>query len=333
MIQVIHISDLHLWVPGNLGGMFAWLSGNLPFVHHVYTFADEAIKFALPMELNQIAAAYPTILALTGDIAAWPNDHSSDIEGEYYTYIEQVRSLLPHDPKLALVLGNHDWGNGQPFNRHDTHFLNTSFQRLYNIATPRCFTIRSSNVKAVFFLIDSNEAVLPATGRIDPDTLDFLRQGFDDGRQGRLLNLSTEDFNDALKILLLHHPPLPYTAYTGVVNWSTYHLLELINAPDLMSVCGDYIDLFLFGHIHIPIRTSYNGFVMIGAGTTLGTEVTASSPTPNLQRIRISNSDTINVESFFWKDGAFLPDELIATFRRGLAPFGVRGSGRWERVP
>lgn len=334
-MQIIHISDLHLIAPGNTGAWLAWLFSRLHYVLHYYTFADRMVKKELPDELTRIAASQPTVLALTGDIVAWPGELQNDIDPGHYQYIESLRNALP-GAVILPVLGNHDWGDSvarmsftRPFN-HVTNFENTQFQTNpdYNIIDPRVCSIQSDSVTVVFFLIDSNQEMIPATGEVSPQTISFLQQKFQDGHSGNLRGLSQQEYEQAVKIMLLHHSPLSQDAYDGALSPRLYRKLKLNNVQGLLQVCRDDIDIFLCGHTHVCTKQPRSGFTVIDAGTTLATTSVAQPSALTLNLLRIPDQDTIEVESFFLTPhGTFSSHGSKAViFKRGQAPLG---KGRW----
>jgi 3',5'-cyclic AMP phosphodiesterase CpdA len=335
MLQIIHISDLHLTAPGSGAALKAWLANKFPPVAHFYSVAKPYIRYGLRRDLKNIALLSPTpiVLALTGDITAWPYDTDQKIE-RYYDYIEELISFLPIGSILLPVLGNHDW-----IDDYTTGFSSTRFQQVYRITEPRYIPFDVDGIKAIFFLIDSNNGFTPAAGLVDGNTLTWLERSFQDGQQGRLKRISPggleerispEDYNGAVKIVLLHHPPLPVSAYGGAFLPFDYKKhVELVNAQNLVKVCGGNIDMFLFGHTHIPTGQAFDGFVMINAGPTLAIPPPTSWFLPNFQMIRILDRDAIEVQTFYWVMGRFssLGCKPI-TFRRGVDA-GAIGRGGW----
>lgn len=328
MLQILHVSDFHLTSGivqsfGSLGAWIKWASSVPPLAHY-YTTANRRIQRALAVELARIAASQPTQLVLSGDIAAWPGDSSNVINSVYYNYVAGLRNALVAGCQLFAVLGNHDWGDGLPF-QHTTNFVATQFQQQYQIIDSRVYRVQAGGLNAVFFLIDSNVTMVPATGYIAPGALNFLQQAFQNVRT----RMSPQEYEGAVKILVLHHSPLPYSAYDLSLTRREGRQLELTNAQNLLSACKDDIDVFLFGHTHIPTRQVYDGFVMLDGGTTLGSTFWTWFPA-NLNLLRIVDSDTIDVQSLSWVRTHFSSHGTkVTTFRRGAGSSTSLGRGRW----
>jgi 3',5'-cyclic AMP phosphodiesterase CpdA len=326
MLRILHISDFHL-VAGKIGlsAVFAFLSQQgFPVLSQYYSFADQIIQRALPIELTRVAAGVPSVLALTGDIAAWPGDSSTLIDAHYYPYVASLESSLPLSSVILPVLGNHDWQIGVA---RSSPFIQTQFQQNYDIVNPRIFLFSVSNVHAIFLLIDTSMAILPATGEVSPHALSFLQNSFAEGRAGNL-GISADKYSKAIKLLILHHSPLPPHAYGGLLSRRDARSLELTNAVDLLRLCKDDLDVLLFGHTHVATAKSFEGFVTIDAGTTMAR--TRRSEPCTLHVIDLLDKDTIVVQPLHWIKGAFTSQGYHPiTFRRGYTTSPVLGSGRW----
>jgi 3',5'-cyclic AMP phosphodiesterase CpdA len=328
MLRILHISDFHL-VSGSatLSGVFGFLSSQgFPILAQYYSFADQIIQAALPIELARIASGVPSIVALTGDIAAWPGDAPPLIDAHYHPYVQSLAAALPPSSKILPILGNHDWEI--PFTTVSTPFLQTNFQTDYEIADSRVKVFGANNLHVVFFLIDSNKGILPATGEVTHNTQSFLGQTFADGRKGQL-GISGSEYDAAIKLLLLHHSPLPYHEYGGSLSRRDARSLELTNALPLLNLCKDDVDILLFGHTHVATVKSFEGFITIDAGTTLA-RLGPNQTTCTLHVIDLLGRDTVQVESFHWIRGAFGSQGYSPiTFRRGSVTTPVLGHGRW----
>jgi len=268
MLRILHISDFHL-VSGSatVSGVFSFLSSQgFPILAQYYGFADQIVQAALPIELARIASGVPSIVALTGDIAAWPYDAPPLIDADYHPYVQSLAAALPPTSKTLPILGNHDWEI--PLITVSTPFLQTNFQTDYEIADSRVRVFAANDLHVVFFLIDSNRGIIPATGEVTPQTRSFLGQAFADGRTGQL-GISDSEYDAAIKLLLLHHSPLPYHEYGGSLSRRDARSLELTNALPLLDLCKDDVDILLFGHTHIATVKSFRGFIAIDGGTAL----------------------------------------------------------------
>ncbi len=183
MLKILHVSDFHMLVPGSVGAILGWMANNgFPGLAHYYSFANQKVQFALASEISRIAASARTVVALTGDIAAWPLDAPEDIDAHFFKEIDGLINALPTGSVLLPMLGNHDW-DGLPM-AHTTDFEKTKFQQRYAITKSRAFLFKSKTLNAVLVLINSNRAIIPATGQIGLRALNFLQQLFNDGRGG-----------------------------------------------------------------------------------------------------------------------------------------------------
>jgi 3',5'-cyclic AMP phosphodiesterase CpdA len=311
MIQLLHISDLHLFTPGTLGFLLSRFQatlkrlGHVPYVGEAYSFAYQPAQDELPAALRQVAEDLPTVLVLTGDICSLPYEHPLHhyIDPILYEYVATLFRTRDVPFVFLPILGNHDLDhNGY------SNFRGTRFDIHHNILSyPRTFVHRVAGIDIVFFVINTAATILPATGKIDPNTLTYLSTRFTAGLNGRLKRLSAEQYRRAIKILLLHHYPLPRNAYGQRLSRLDDFSLRLKNARDLLDKCRNKIDIFLFGHSHLPVRDVVMGSIMIDAGSTLASN--GSSPrNAQFQSLRILNADAISVLGFVW-------DDSIATYR------------------
>ena len=265
-MQLIHISDLHLFQPLGLHNGILYLQNALQRVlsgasfAHLYTFAYHNAQRELPNALRGVLSSEDTIFTVTGDIAALPyDDPTRDIDGKYYPYISSLITAVGADAAIML-LGNHDW----PL-FGSTHFASTRFQTIHRIGdAPRREYFRGSAATLIFFVIDSTSMILPATGEIPAATLGSLAQWFSDGTNGALsfddgTIFTAQQYADALKIGLLHHFPISQAAYGGRLSWPAYFSQYLKNRRDLINICRSDIDLFLFGHSHHPLVDESGG--------------------------------------------------------------------------
>lgn len=90
--------------------------------------------------------------------------------------------------------------------------------------------------------------------------------------------------------MLLHHSPLPYLSYAGDLSRRDGRLLELTNSLDLLTTCKNDVDVFLFGHTHAATARTFEGFVMVDAGTTMAT-LPRAPRIPTLQAVSNPKQD------------------------------------------
>ena len=337
MLQIAHISDLHL-IDLNNSSVVAQnlhsLANHYTQVSTYFAYAEPRVQLGLLNDLPIAAKRLPTTVVLSGDIGAWPGDSPTVIDQDYYSYIQMLVRSLPPGSALLPILGNHDWGSSySPAFRiltgvggTHTNYETTQFESRYSITKPQFTIKRDSGVTAVFFRIESNISCIPATGRVSSTTLDWLTDTFARGEKG-LLGLTTDEYKSAMKILILHHSPLPLHEYNNAISANDYSQLQLINADQLLYYCRKDVDMILFGHTHLPVARAYDGFLTINAGATLS--IYGSPFLANFHMIRITNPDTVEVETFFWQRPSFSSlGSKPLTFKRGSGS-ASKGYGRW----
>lgn len=322
MVQIVHISDLHLIPKGGWRSHVQFLAGKkVPILRNYWTVADPIVKGALRNQIGALVAPGRVMLVLSGDIAAWPTD--SAIGSGYINYIE---SLIPTGSLLLPVLGNHDWYSDKSPAGRGTNFSGTRLDADYNILQPRVHVELGPGLRVIFFLIDSNETMIPATGCISAQTLQFLTDCFDDGHKGALNGLTTTEYELSIKVLILHHSPLSQVCYDGMLPQSLYSKLELTNADDLIKLCRRDIDLFICGHTHVPVAIARDSFVFADGGTTLGLSSVARSPSPGLNLIKILDRNLVMVSNYSWANGRFCLVGSRSFIRKGAGdPYLPKG--------
>ncbi len=331
MLQILHISDLHLFIPGSLHDDFVQLKKNQGFPYRqlaqLYTFAWTPAQNALADALHKVAGDQPALLILTGDIGALPYATAPDVEACFYSYVRSLIDVLAPSSEILIILGNHDWTDGQT-----TPFSTTSFDTVHQVRGGSRTAYFSQGVsKAIIYLVDSTNAILPATGEVSQASLNYLRDHFRDGHNGAFVLrdqslVSQDSYDQAIKVLVLHHYALPSTAYWGRLRWWEHLELRLRNRPGLMRVCRNEIDILLFGHSHCPTFQARGGPIMIDAGSTLGTITVASPPDAQFQRILVQDPRTVQVEGYVW-DG--IKSDFVNCSRM---PFRRNKTGVWSEA-
>ena len=301
----------------------------------------------VPAIANKFARADPTILpelissirvesglqahlALTGDICAWPGDTVNYINSLYQHFNQMIGGSI--GVMFLPILGNHDWGD-QLCNIRKTEFINSVFETNHAITKVSSDIVTDQKLNLVFFRIDSNGMCIPASGSILLQTLNDLSTMFKDGKDGAFKDrsqktLSKLEYEESLKILMVHHSPLLLGDYGGKLNMNEYHSLRLTNINDLLDVCKENIDVFLFGHTHVPLACASDGFVMINAGAALSNDPLLGNA--NYHLINIKDRDNIEVATYCW-DGrvSFTQQGTPTSFKRGARTFRGRGYGMW----
>jgi len=339
LLQVVHLSDLHLFLPtaslqraiqdlqNKLQQSWAAKIPGIRSLTHTYSYAFQTAQRELPNSLRRAIPDEPTVLAITGDIAALPYDSAQDIDNEYYSYVCSL--VVASRAKLLLtLLGNHDWDLAG-----STPFQATKFETNLKITSmPRPEYFPGSNVTVIFFVIPTTNNIFPAVGDVKSTTIGFLKRSFEEGRKGQLKfndgKVFTEgEYRAAFKVVLMHHFPLPHSAYGGRISWLQYCDLRLRNRSELLRTCQDEIDTFMFGHSHEPCVNQRNGFIMVDAGSTLATDSAYAPRDAEFQMIQLHDTDKVNVLSYRW-------DRTLARFDiTSNAPFRRSKARRWWLVP
>jgi 3',5'-cyclic AMP phosphodiesterase CpdA len=333
VLKIVHISDLHLALPYGVHRAILDISQllqNVPggsWITKRYTYAYEPAQDELPNALRGCLIGNEALLAITGDIAAAPYDNPNDIANEYYRYVSELRSAAD-GAKLLPILGNHDFPFTSP-----TPFKKTDFDRVHQITVlPRYEYFRGSTTTLIFFLLNSTDAILPATGEVPGPTLAWLKDAFTQGHQRGLtfqdgMQFDPKEYDFALKIGVLHHFPLPRSAYGVRLGLFEYLLNRLINWPNVIDTCKGEIDLLLFGHSHVPVLTVIEGMIAVDAGSTLACDSANSPVDAQFQLIQIHDQRTIEVISHRWDDGKprmFVPVSPVRFERKPI--------GEWVTV-
>jgi predicted phosphodiesterase len=333
LTQIVHVSDFHLFAKGSWQALLAQFAqtGQLGrWLPNLYTVALPRIKAALPLAVARIANGQPSALVISGDITTSPKVQLSAINGEYYLYVDSLIGNLPAGSVLVPLLGNHDWDRPFGAGPRQTNFSGSHFGTNYQIHEERYEFFDALDPKIVFFVLDCSDTMVPATGEIKPSGFKLLSDGFIAGRNNLLGNLPDDEYERAFKIVLLHHSPVRQLTYDGLLTPWWYRRLELKNRNPLLDACKEDIDMFLFGHTHVPLPVADEGFIMADAGSAMAVPPHTSLPSCTIQVIRIEDSSSVTVEthSYSWSAGDFLPAGS-RSFRKGAAAPQVRAKARW----
>ena len=210
-MRLLHISDLH-------------------FGAHNDALAQNLIYRAA--QLN------PDVIVCTGDLADEPKP---TLLQKAYEYLEMLQASVyrTEPPKLLVVPGNHDYRN------HG--FLWRSAQSSYihvfgDDETDHYF--EPENVW-IFGFDSAHDGTAGGGGRIQEQDLTRFHRRYE------ILQRQTARFKDAVKIIVVHHHPLP-------VNWDHKwqdRWLTMTNAGAFLSAAlFRRIDVVLHGHEHVQAR-------------------------------------------------------------------------------
>lgn len=279
MVTIIHLSDLHLWDPTS--DWFDWnrihpVLRPLGLEHLIPKVRNADCLRVLRSKLKRLEARLesPPLFVVSGDIAAWPypvrvlNEFCSFLTSEIpLTGLSDLVGLQIGKESLFTVLGNHDvwhrWGTGayerSQFGAHlSTHQHRIEFRQVD--ATP-----------VVTFHLNSSVVLIPPVGWISGPQITWLDRCFnalENGERtlpsGRNNPLSKAAYAQAIRLLILHHSPLEWTAYR---DFPGYPFHQLFCRDSLVAACADHVDVLLFGHTHRAAIEPCGGMIAIDGGT------------------------------------------------------------------
>jgi predicted MPP superfamily phosphohydrolase len=232
--------------------------------------------YALSADLKSLEQKVD-LLVVTGDLidggftGIWQKDEASKAFQNVYDYLQKLCKELGLDPeeRLVVVPGNHDCRlKGVLKHRVQSENFFEVFRDRY-----RPVLIRSLGV--CVFVLDSNaleKGINLATGLVEKNDLVAFSEFLTELHRNR-----TEELNSCIKIVLLHHHPMPIAATEGPALLEQPGFLLLKNAGQFMtSMVRSKIDLILHGHQHYPAlsKASYPNadgeehlITIIGAGS------------------------------------------------------------------
>lgn len=297
-------------------------------VPNLYNVAIPSIKAELLSALPRLANRQPTALVITGDISASPKAQQPAID-EFCQYVDDLISVLPAGSVLVPLLGNHDWHDSR--GPRQTNFAGTLLDKAYDVRDERIEIFDSSDPNLLFFILDSCGVMVPATGEIKHSGFGLLAKGFAAGKGGHWGSIGI-DYDRAFRMVLLHHSPVLQLTYDGLLTPWWYSQLELKNPDPLLDACKEDIDMFLFGHTHVPLPVAHDGFIMLDAGSAMALPPRTSLPACTIQVIRVSDDArlvTVETHSYSWTASDFLPAGS-RSFAKGSASSSVRARARWS---
>lgn len=231
---------------------------------------------ALSVDLKSLETKVD-LLVVTGDLidggfsGIWRRDEASQALHNVCNYLKKLCQDLGLDPqeRLVVVPGNHDYRLKGLIRRR------VQSERFVNVFKEYYRPVLIPSLGICVFVLDSNaleKGINLATGLVEKKDLvafaDFLNQ---------LRDSRAEELNSCVKIVLLHHHPMPIAATErgGLLDQPGFLLLK--NAGQFMtSMVNAKIDLILHGHQHYPAlsKASYPNadgeehlITIIGAGS------------------------------------------------------------------
>jgi predicted phosphodiesterase len=212
---------------------------------------------------------------VTGDILTYPYCESSfdDFAYDYLTNripryhkktgIQKDIGLEIDPEKLFCVPGNHD-----KMLRLDCEPYKSS--KFCSNPHSACNYVRrvDGHNNQIFLIIgiDSNYYEYPAmaVGEIKDEDVNIVVQWMKDlqaGEEVRRLRLSADEYEDSIKIAILHHSLKPHLS-------PTYQWCKLIDRQKRLDELTLYFDIILYGHFHEHGLYYYNDAYLIACGST-----------------------------------------------------------------
>lgn len=318
--ELAHLTDLHIDFDESRIDQGVW--GLWPRSHRVLRELDwlsissgRALNAAaLLVEKRLREASCPAHCVVSGDICTWPYDgptveeaygyFSGGLvhEGRRVGFKRGVRS------RFIFTLGNHDtlyW-------RWDQHYRESSFHQVHGAASPvRIRLVRTDHRWVIFFALRTD--FLPSWGwlrspLLHPACLSLLQKFNEDAMAGtnrRLSKLGCDapTYKRAVKILVLHHSPLPRRDYRNMSRHK-YWLLYLIPRGAIQRFARAVgIHMVLFGHTHQAIDpVEQKGTLYLDGGTA--SALTLQELETGIQKVymvsyfKLLRDDTLLIQRF-----------------------------------
>lgn len=255
--------------------------------------ALESAATTVETELLEAAAAGRRFDCLvTGDICTWPYDGNrvQRVYGYFsggfdYDGVGGIGFRDGLTDYFMFALGNHDthayW--------KDDHYRGSAFHAIHHIAEHRrVYALRlprPGKPRWIVFFVCRTDYFNPRgwLGRRDewtgePSHLKYFRDLAGETRAGRGLlagkGCAAADYDEAVKILVLHHSPLARARYRRVSLFD--YLTTGLNSRSAVKPFADDlgIHLILFGHTHERLEYLEDGRLYLDVGTTSASTLT-----------------------------------------------------------
>ena len=314
-VRIVHLSDVHLaddFILRSIKRRRRW-----------WKTEDRTILHALADTLREVDPHY---VVISGDIVNKCSSRTFSSAAQTLKELFQ-RAGIDIRSKVLIVPGNHDvyvfpeqdeyFGRLREFIR----FLKTFFgEDDYRSRTER-FTVLDPVRKVCFFALDSTlkfEQPI-AEGKIGVAQLAWLQ------KKNATFAATHADWNQYLKIAILHHHPHPIAAGGGE------RFMQLLDAGDTIRAFeGIGINLVLHGHKHFPHVLPHfhpNGhYTVVGAGTACCPFVEEQSGTGNnFNVIRLDAPSNVLRVTRYTADNnqVFIPEPAVPAWP--LLPPSPRG--------
>jgi 3',5'-cyclic AMP phosphodiesterase CpdA len=261
-MKILHISDLHLgndFIPRAIFSRRRWWKKVMP-----------ELKKGLADAIERHDCDY---IVISGDFVNKANKKAFLYSAEFIRDVLQEANVDIRRQVLT-VPGNHDV-SFMPYKHKDGFARLLPYREflleLYNENNLDKRTARfvhlDPNHKLFFLALDTTslEGLLPgADGQIGREQLKWAEEEIE-GYQGLV-----PDFDDYVKIAIMHHHCVPLSGDTAQSN----QLMQLLDAGDVIQLLQKYsFNIVLHGHKHYPhinflLRSDSGAMTIVGAGTT-----------------------------------------------------------------
>jgi hypothetical protein len=213
MIEILHVSDLHLGKNAYMNGMAKSL-------------------------LNAVSERYPfagkenTYLLVTGDIT----DHGRKSE-----YERARQALSPFAGRVFITPGNHDYGSlgGTLYSKSKAQYFDEPFADALGFKHP--FFEKKACVRQLTDPSGNTLVMIGLNSCAKKGLSDFAQGEVGDEQRNELADLLAKyDGKKIPKILFLHHIPNREADFPDVMTLKDW--------KELMEVVGDKVDVIAFGH-------------------------------------------------------------------------------------
>lgn len=325
--QVLHLSDLHLATTHTIRAA-ASIYGSLCaaiqeaparfrdiLAQVLIPSPNEEIRQTLKQDLQRATAederyAGPIYTIISGDICFWPYRQASlDRLYEYVCGDLDGCGLEIRERHASLITGNHDH-----WSKRSRNYEGSRFHPAFHVQSDNVDFAGYRGLNTAIFTLRTVHPVPPVgflgPGEIELDQLDMLRRRLESLERGdrylpsvsgvaRRNPLSRQTYEDAIKILVIHHSPFGEEKYPQMSPLK-YWLLKLRNEA-FVEFCRSRIDLILCGHMHHAKVEPEMGVLIVNAGTCMAEN--PFSPRVgqeyNFQILRFHSTRSLTVNQYF----------------------------------
>ncbi len=289
-MRILHISDLHI------GAHNENLLGSLK---------------------NRVRSLKPDVILATGDFADGPYEGPLTRARDYLLELAKLCPQRSEGPSLIAVPGNHDvahfagnfvsqWSAANYFKI----FANLSVAAFYPSERVWIYGFNSTREKGV-----------GANGQVSSEDLNSFDIAYENAK-----DTYKQDFENAFKIVALHHHPLPIRYSAKYSRWVT-----LLNAAEFLEQMLKHdVDLIVHGHEHVHAQATFGkrfkehdrGLAVVSVGTVFHRNAGDDHNRFNL--IQIASDGAVDVESYEARGGTFDADAIDRYAVRSTAQSDMR---------